>query len=538
MSKRFAYGACLALWLSCSTSIEGPTAGEQPPPSEASATPAHSDDTADTEEGDPGRDAWVLPDEMGDIYQAQCAVCHGASLEGAAQGPGLVADRLTHGDTVSEVVVSIRDGVPSKGMPAWGGIIPPDDIRGLAIYILEKRDLLADDARRGTGEPPAIPDEAQPSELHAFSLRPVYTGLQEPYSIAPLPDGRILVTEKMRGLSVVSADGSSATRVTGTPRTYDDSVLRGTTFTGTGWAHEVALHPDYEENGWIYLSYGDRCEDCNAVARETGLPVSMLKLVRGRLDGNAWTDQETIWEAPIESYQAGAENGAGARIAFDDAGHVYLTLGSFTDYRGIQDLSLPYGKIVRVRDDGRIPEDNPFLDVPGALPSVYTLGHRNPQGIAFDTSRSVMWSSEHGPRGGDEGNIIEAGRNYGWPLVSLGVDYDGRPIHYADEYGIEFDPAELEPPEIDWTPSPGVSSIVFYRGEAFPKWQDQLIVCTLGGNDLIRVVVDENEALAFETLIRDLGRFRDIEVGPSGELVLLLEHSAGSQIVRLEPAGS
>ena len=131
-----------------------------------------------------------------------------------------------------------------------------------------------------------------------------------------------------------------------------------------------------------------------------------------------------------------------------------------------------------------------------------------------------------------------SGRNYGWPLVSLGVDYDGRPIHYAEEYGIAFDPAELEPPEIDWTPSPGVSSIVFYRGEAFPKWQDQLIVCTLGGNDLIRVVVDENEALAFETLIRDLGRFRDIEVGPSGELVLLLEHSAGSQIVRLQPAGS
>jgi len=531
MSKQFASCACLALWLSCSTSIEGPN-GEPPPD-----TPeAPVSETA--EEGDPARDAWVVPDEMGGIYQAQCAVCHGAALEGAAQGPALVADRLTRGDTVPEVVVSIRDGDPSKGMPAWAGIIAPDDIRGLAIYILEKRDLLADDARRGTGDPPSIPSEARSSELHAFSLRPVHGGLQEPYSIAPLPDGRILVTEKMRGLSVVSADGSTRTGVTGTPRIYDDSVLRGTTFTGTGWAHEVALHPDYEANGWIYLSYGDRCEDCNAVARETGQPVSMLKLVRGRLDDSTWTDQETIWEAPIESYQAGAENGAGARIAFDDEGHVYLSLGSFTDYRGIQDLGLPYGKIVRVRDDGQLPADNPFVDVPGALPSVYTLGHRNPQGLAFDTRRGRMWSSEHGPRGGDEGNIIEAGRNYGWPLVSLGVDYDGRPIHYAEEYGIEYDPAELEPPEIDWTPSPGVSSIVFYRGDAFPRWQDQLIVCTLGGNDLIRVVVDENEALVFETLIRDLGRFRDVEVGPSGELVLLLEHSAGSQIIRLEPADS
>jgi glucose/arabinose dehydrogenase len=261
----------------------------------------------------------------------------------------------------------------------------------------------------------------------------------------------------------------------------------------------------------------------------------MLKLVRGRLEGTEWVDQETIWEAPKETYQDGLENGAGARIAFDDAGYVYLTIGTITDYKGIQSLDRPYGKIIRMHDDGRVPEDNPFVNVAGALPGIYTLGHRNPQGIDFDRSTGILWSSEHGPRGGDEGNIIRSGLNYGWPLVSLGVDYDGRPIPYAKKYGLEFDPNDLEPPVIDWTPSPGVSSIVFYRGEAFPAWRDNMIVATLAKNDLWRYVVNEEGAAETETLIRGLGRFRDVEVGPDGSLLVLLEHRTGSRILRIVP---
>lgn len=499
----------------------------------ASAQPPSED-----EEADPARDAWVLPDQMGGIYKAQCAVCHGAKLEGAAQGPSLLLEEFTHGDSVDALVKSIANGFPDKNMPAWKGIIPDDDIRGLSIYILEEREGDTGDERRGVGAPPEIPSEPIASELHAFTLRQVFGGLSEPYSIAALPDGRILVTEKMRGLSIVDADGGASTLVTGTPPVYDDGYLRGTTYTGSGWFHEVAIHPDFEKNGWIYLSYGDRCEDCNEVSRETGQPATMLKLVRGRLDGSSWIDQETIWEAPKETYQAGMENGAGARIAFDDGGYVYLSLGVFTDYRGVQDLAFPDGKIVRMHDDGRTPEDNPFLDEPGALPSVYTLGHRNPQGLDFDRKTGLLWSSEHGPRGGDEGNIIRKGENYGWPLVSFGVDYDGRPITYAKKYGIAFDPADLTPATIDFTPSPGVSSIVFYRGAAFPKWRDHLLIATLGGNDLLRFEVDENGARHRETIIRDLGRLRDVEVGAAGEVLLLLEHRSGSLILRIDPVDS
>ena len=490
------------------------------------------------DDSDPGRDAWVLPDEMGGIYAEHCAVCHGANLEGASLGSSLLVDPLVHGDSVDAVVASISEGFPEKQMPPWKEALSPDDIRGLAIYLLEKRSGGDREAEQGIGAPPAIPTEPIATRHHPLVIEPVYGGLQETYSLAPLPDGRILVTEKMRGVSLIAADGSSATRIAGMPRVYDDAVVRGTTFSGSGWAHEIALHPDYEDNGWIYYSYGDRCQDCNAASIETGQPVSMLKLVRGRLDGHRWVDQQTIWEADKAHYLPGAENGASARIAFDDRGYVYMTIGQFTDYTRVQDLGAPDGKIIRMHDDGRVPEDNPFVDVPGALPSIWTLGHRNAQGLDFDPASGRLWSSEHGPRGGDEANLILPGHNYGWPAVSLGVDYDGRPLRYAEKYGLEFDPADMTTTKIDWTPSPGVSSIVFYHGERFPRWRGHLLVATLARNDLWRYVVDENGERERETLIRGLGRFRDIEVGPSGEILVLLEHQSGTRILRIDRADS
>lgn len=508
--------------------VTAPTAETEP------AAEVAGDDAAGEEKGDPARDAWVVPDAMGDIYAANCAVCHGKDLEGSALGSALNAKAFVHGDSLDAIVASISKGFGAK-MPGWAGTLAESDIRGLAIYLLEKREGDRGDRGTGVGTPPVIPADAQKTRLHDFTIRVVRGGIEEPYSIAPLPDGRILVTEKMRGLSIVAADGSSATLVTGTPKVFADSELRGTAYAGMGWMHEVELHPDYAENGWIYLSYGDRCEDCNTASRETGRPVVMVKLVRGRLDGNAWVDQQTIWEGPKESYQDGLENGAGARIEFDDAGHVYLVVGQFVDYAGIQDLDQPYGKIMRVHDDGRIPADNPFVKVPGALPSIYTLGHRVPQGLAFDRATGRLWATEHGPRGGDECNLIRAGVNYGWPVISEGVDYDGRPIHYAEDLGLEVDTATLARPKLHWTPSPGVSSLVFYRGAAFPKWRDHAIIATLAKNDLWRYVLDENGEVERETLITGLGRFRDVEVGPSGEILLLLEHRAGSQILRLDP---
>ncbi|MEZ4331622.1 MAG: PQQ-dependent sugar dehydrogenase [Myxococcota bacterium] len=529
-----------SLLLACAGGGRGAADSSAPPAAAGDARVAPSAEPGDRagegeQKGDPARDAWVVPDAMGEIYAANCAVCHGAAFEGAALGPALNASSLNHGDSLEALVGSITKGFGEK-MPGWEGTLPAADIRGLAIYLMEKREGDRGDKGTGVGAPPVIPTGVLSTKLHAFRIRPVRGGLSEPYSLAALPDGRMLVTEKMRGLSIVSADGASMTLVTGTPRVWADSQLRGTAYAGMGWMHDVALHPDYAENGWIYLSFGDRCEDCNSTSRETGRPVVMVKLVRGRLRGSAWVDQQTIWAGPRESYQDGLENGAAARIAFDDAGHVFLAVGHFVDYRGVQDLDRPYGKIMRVRDDGAIPADNPFVDVEGALPAIYTLGHRVVQGLAFDGASRRVWATEHGPRGGDELNWIRAGVNYGWPVISEGVDYDGRPIHYAEELGIEVDRSTLERPRVHWTPSPGASSLVFYRGAAFPKWQDHAIVATLAKNDLWRFVLDENGEVEHETLIAGLGRFRDVTVGPKGEILLLLEHRSGSQILALEPA--
>lgn len=473
---------------------------------------------------------------MGGIYAKNCAVCHGKDFGGASLGPSLLTETLKNGASLNELMESIAKGYPDQRMPAWGDTLPAEEIRGLAILLMEKREGDRGEAGQGLGPAPIIPDEVIETRGARFRIEKVYGGLIEPFSLSPLPDGRILVTEKMRGMSIVSADGSSASLVRGMPKTWADAELRGTAFAGMGWAHEVAAHPDYAQNGWIYYAFGDRCEACNQTSLDTGRPVTMLKLVRGRLKGTEWVDQETVWEAPKETYQDGLENGTGGRIAFDDKGYVYLTIGVVTDYRGVQSLDKPYGKIIRMHDDGRIPADNPFVNTPGALPGIYTLGHRNPQGIDFDPLTGVLWSSEHGPRGGDEGNIIRGGLNYGWPLVSLGVDYDGRPIPYAKKYGLEFDPADLEAPVIDWTPSPGVSSIVFYRGDAFPAWRNHMLVATLAKNDLWRYVVNEKGAVESETLIPGLGRFRDIEVDSDGNLLALLEHRTGSRILRIVPA--
>jgi glucose/arabinose dehydrogenase len=482
------------------------------------------------------RDAWVLPDLMGNIYAKQCAVCHGDALQGAAQGPSLLMQEYLHGDSVPEIVASIDKGFPDKGMPAWSKVLSPEEVRGIAIYVLEQRDDNDYAVGNGTGPPPVVPTDIQRSEHHAFTLQTVATGIEHPYSIAPLPDDRILLGEKSNGLSIVSADGSSRRVVTGTPKFYKDGKPRGTTYTGNGWLLDIALHPEYADNGWVYLSYGDRCQDCNAASRESGEPVSMIHLIRGRIQDGVWKDQESIWRVDRKHYRAGHELGIGARIAFDTEGHVYLSLGGIGGYAGMQDLDSPYGKVHRVHDDGRIPIDNPHVDVEGALPSTWTVGHRNPQGMDFDPHTGRLWGSEHGPRGGDESNILLPGRNYGWPLVSLGVDYDGLPIRYAEQLDIEFNPADLTPATIDWTPSPGISSIVFYRGEAFPSWQNDMLVATLSQNDLYRVVTDEDGEAGRELLIEDLGRLRDVEVGAGGAIYLLVEHSAGSLIVRMEPA--
>lgn len=467
------------------------------------------------------------------LYQQNCAVCHGESFQGAAQGTALVGAPLIRGEGVDAIAKSIAEGAPDLGMPAWSETLGAAQIRSLAILIAEERaNATFADFRM---EPPlAIPDAAIKTKAHAFRLTTVVDGLEPlPYSIAPLPDGRILLTEKMRGLSIVSPDGRQSDLIQGAPVGNRESFQMGPLHYGLGWILDVALHPDYARNGWIYLSYGDRCADC----APGGRPVSMIKLIRGRLKEAAWVDEQTIYQADRKHYNTASDMAAGGRIAFDRAGHVFLSLGMKSNgYRGIQDLGAPDGKIHRLHDDGRVPEDNPFVDRTGALPSIWTYGHRSIHGLEFDLRTGVLWGTEMGPRGGDEVNLLRQGQNYGWPLTSNGVHYNGRPVDGAG-LGIDFDAADLVEPVVDLTPSVAVSSFVFYEGDAFPGWRGQMLVGSLKGSDLYRFALEDGALLERETIIEDLARIRDIEVGLRGAVYLLLEHAAGSLIVRMDPAG-
>jgi aldose sugar dehydrogenase len=480
------------------------------------------------------------PDPFAAPYGEVCAVCHGANLEGAAQGTPLAGRDLRHGNSVDQIEKSIAEGFPQAGMPAFSATMDAVKIRRLAIFISEKRSQLAyTDFKVST--PPTIPDGPIKSEKQTFRIDTVATGLDPlPYSIAPLPDGSILLTEKTRGLSIISPSGKQSELIKGTPKAYDDGFeVPGILLVfGLGYLLDVAPHPDYAKNGWIYLAYTDRCSDCNAASRQSRRPVSMVALIRGRIKDGEWVDQQSIWKTDVENYTGTPDMAAGGRIAFDDRGHVFFSVGikGASESAGIQDLGLPYGKIHRVNDDGTIPKDNPFVATSGALPSIWSYGHRSPQGLEFNRKTGQLWGTEMGQRGGDEVNLLLAGKNYGWPLYSKGLKYDGTPVDYGKELGLEVDLKHIQQPIVDLTPSPAVSSFVVYDGAAFPKWRRNMIVGTLKATELYRMEIEGDQVVHAETLLKGLGRIRDIGVGRDGAIYLLLEHHSGGRILKLVPA--
>ena len=472
------------------------------------------------------------------MFQENCAVCHGENLEGAAQGTPLRGE-LRYGDSMADIIASTSNGYEAAGMPTWRDVFTTAEIRNIAMYILETRANVGY-VTSNFEMPLTIPDGEIESELHNFRLETVVDNLDPlPYSIEPLPDGRLLLTEKTQGVRIIRPDGEQSGFITGTPQAHDDIYRLDTRLDierGMGWMFDIVLHPNYEENGWIYLGFGDRCTDCNAFSRESGRAVSMNKLVRGRIEEGEWIDQETIWQAEMEHYGTSSDVAAGGRIAFDDAGHVFFAVGLKGGNRGIQDLSMPWGKIHRVNDDGSIPEDNPFADRDDVYRSIYTYGHRSPQGLEFDPVNGELWGSEHGPRGGDEVNRLLPGRNYGWPLYSLGMDYDGTPVEYGKDLGITFELSDIEQPVVDLTPSPAVSSFIITTSEQFPEWNGDFLVGSLKARSLFRIEIENNRLVHKETLFEGVGRIRDIAQGYNGDIFLLLEHDSGGRIVRLAPA--
>jgi glucose/arabinose dehydrogenase len=361
-------------------------------------------------------------------------------------------------------------------------------------------------------------DARQHSAYHDFRIATVADGLVNPWSMAFLPNGDMLVTEKPGRLRIVRAGRLLPDPVPGVPAVFPE---------GQGGLLDVVLHPDFAANRLVYLSY----------SKPLAGGESTTAVVRGRFENDRLTGVEEIFEAATRG-----RGHYGSRLAFDGSGHLFVTVGerqvpSEGDLSAhpAQDLSNHHGTVVRLLDDGRVPADNPFADRQGARPEIWSYGHRNPQGLAIHPDTGDVWVTEHGPQGGDELNLVRPGLNFGWPVVGYGVNYrSGLAIHEGTHR------EGMEPPVHFWVPSIATSGLLFYTGDQFPEWRGNLLAGGLAGEQIARLTLDGQRVVREETLMHGVGRVRDIRQGPDGFIYVALDDRGGAPtaVVRLEPSGS
>lgn len=350
--------------------------------------------------------------------------------------------------------------------------------------------------------------QTQRSEDHAFRVVELARNLERPWSLAFLPDGRLLVTEKAGRLRLVDKDYKlDPEPVAGLP---------AVTAFGQGGLLDVALHPLFASNGLVYLSFTARGAD--GVGTE---------VARGRLAGHRLENVQVIFR---QSPKGNEGRHFGSRLVFDRQGYLYITLGDRGEMARAQKPDDHAGSIIRLHEDGRVPNDNPFAGKPGWKPEKFTLGHRNQQGAALHPVTGVLWTHKHGPQGGDEVNVIRAGANYGWPVITYGVNYG-----IGTKIGEGTAKPGMEQPVHKWVPSIAPSGMAFYTGDRFPRWRGDLFVGALSGELLVRLRLDGEKVVHEERLLKGvLGRIRDVRAGPDG-LIYLLTDESRAVLARLEP---
>ncbi len=342
-----------------------------------------------------------------------------------------------------------------------------------------------------------IPVDLIDTEEISITIDTLATGLENPWGMAFLPDGRILIAERPGRLRVFAMGELRDAPVQGIPEIWDH---------GQGGLLDVVLHPDYDENGWIYLAYA------SPYGEEEG--TGNTSISRGKLTGNSFTEMELIFQGePATS----AGHHFGSRIVFDDDGYLFTTIGDRGVMNNAQTLENHNGKVLRIHDDGSVPADNPFVNVDGAKPEIWSYGHRNIQGMGLHPDTRRLWSHEHGPMGGDEINLVRRGLNYGWPEASYGVNYNGSII--TEETSLPG----MEDPILQWTPSIAPCGLAFVDSDRYPAWRGNMLVGALAGQHIHRVVFDGNEVTDTEYLLDGFARFRDVRQGPDGYIYVLTE---------------
>ena len=357
--------------------------------------------------------------------------------------------------------------------------------------------------------PSQKPAQTLASQAGVMEVTEVARGLEHPWAMTFLPDGSLLVTERAGRLRKVGTDGSISAPLAGVPTVFAE---------GQGGLLDVALSPNFANDQRVYLSYAEPGENGSA-----GTAVAY-----GTLGAAGLENLKVIYQ---QQPKLVGPNHFGSRLAFDGQGHLFISQGERNDRPTSQKLDMLQGKLVRLDLEGNVPKGNPFVGQAGARPEIWSYGHRNMQGMAIDPRTGKLWQSEHGPRGGDELNLPQPGRNYGWPIVTHGINYSGQPIPEA----VGKEKEGMEPAHFVFEVSPGLSGMAFYTGQPGKPWNDSLFLGALAQRNLIRLQLDGDRVVAEERLLQDLGeRIRDVRAAADGNLYLVTDEDDG-KLLKLEP---
>jgi glucose/arabinose dehydrogenase len=359
------------------------------------------------------------------------------------------------------------------------------------------------------------PKEAEQGTEQAFTTQTekmlikvdtLYNELENPWGMTWLSDGRMLITERKGEILIFKDDKFTGEKVQGLPPVHN---------VNQAGLLDVAAHPKHAENGWIYIAYAKHFEDSTAATT----------IMRFKLEGNNAVNQEELIVAG-PSWKGGRH--FGSRIVFDNEGFLYFSNGDKGNIpMNAQDLTNAHGKVHRIKDDGTIPSDNPFVDSVGAVPSIWSYGNRNPQGLFFDKATNTLWEVEHGPKGGDELNMIQKGKNYGWPVISYGINYNGTQLtEFTEKPG-------MEQPVHYWVPSIATCGVTVVTSDKYPGWKGNILVAALAKQHIARVVLKDNKHIAEEKLLLGIGRVRQVAESPDGYIYAITE--ATGLLVKLLP---
>ena len=420
------------------------------------------------------------------VYQENCIGCHENSV------PKFINRDWKHGNSWNEVNRAIRYGHLLIADANFSNTLTDSAFNKLTDYIMVS---LEQKTIESFPEKPDYAKEVQ-SENLTFTLDTIVKGMEIPWGIDFLPNGDILVTDR-NGNFYRKAEGNPKVEIKGVPKVH---------FKNQGGLLDVKVHPDFANNQTIYLAYSKPKNDTEATTA----------LLKTRLVNDELVDQKILWIA--EPYTK-APYHYGSRIEFDDKGYLYVTVGDRAN-RDVnpQDLGRHAGKIHRFNADGTIPEDNPFVDTEGAIPSIWSYGHRNPQGLVFDSETGIMWETEHAPRGGDEVNIIKKGKNYGWRVISYGINYSGTTFTNTTHKD------GMEQPEFYYMPSTGTCGLTIVRGDKYPAWNGDLLAGSLRFGYISRLKMEGQKIVGEERLVESIGRLRDVKMGDDGYVYFTVEN--------------